>query len=104
MANRATPPPAAPPSTAIEDRPLVGILLMIAAMSVVPFMDAIAKELSGRLPVMQIVWARYFFHFCLILPVVLLRYGPRQLLPRRPALQLLRHRPDGRVRQRAPSR
>jgi drug/metabolite transporter (DMT)-like permease len=90
MANRATPPPAAPPPAALEDRPLVGILLMIAAMSVVPFMDAIAKELSARLPVMQIVWARYFFHFCLILPVVLLRYGPRQLLPKRPALQLLR--------------
>lgn len=63
---------------------------MIAAMSVVPFMDVIAKELSGHLPLMQIVWARYFFHFCLILPVVLLRYGPRQLLPRRPLLQLLR--------------
>ncbi|GAB4393518.1 MAG: DMT family transporter [Kiloniellaceae bacterium] len=73
-----------------EDRPLVGILLLVAAMSLVPFMDAIAKHLSGHLPVLQVVWARYFFHFCLIFPVVLLRYGPRQMLPRRPLLQLLR--------------
>jgi len=69
---------------------MVGILLMVAAMWVVPFMDAIAKELSGHLPVLQLVWARYFFHFCLIFPVVLLRYGPRRMVPPRPLLQLLR--------------
>ena len=71
-------------SSASPERPLIGILLVVGAMSVVPFMDAIAKHLSGHLPVLQVVWARYFFHFCLILPVVLLRYGPRQLLPPRP--------------------
>jgi drug/metabolite transporter (DMT)-like permease len=74
----------------MEDRPLVGILLLVAAMSVVPFMDALAKHLSGHLPVLQVVWARYFFHFCLIFPVVLLRYGPRRLLPGRPVLQVVR--------------
>ena len=78
------------PAATAEDRPLVGILLLVAAMSVVPFMDAIAKHLSGHIPVLQVVWARYFVHFCLILPIVLLRYGPRQLLPRRPVLQLVR--------------
>ena len=78
------------PAAQSPDRPLVGILLIVAAMSVVPFMDAIAKHLSGHLPVLQLVWARYFFHFCLIFPVVLWRYGPRRLIPARPLLQLVR--------------
>jgi len=84
------PPSPAAASSMPGDRPLVGILLMLGAMSVVPFMDAIAKQLSGHLPVLQLVWARYFFHFCLIFPVVMLRYGPRRLIPPQPLLQLLR--------------
>jgi len=77
-------------AAALTDRPLIGILLVVAAMSVVPFMDALAKHLSGHLPVLQVVWARYFFHFCLIFPVVLLRYGPRRMIPAKPVLQLVR--------------
>jgi len=84
------PPSPAAASSMPGDRPLVGILLMLGAMSVVPFMDAIDKQLSGHLPVLQLVWARYFFHFCLIFPVVMLRYGPRRMVPPRPLLQLLR--------------
>jgi drug/metabolite transporter (DMT)-like permease len=82
--------PSAPPATLDADRPLVGILLMVGAMSVVPFMDAMAKHLSDTIPVLQVVWARYFFHFCLIFPVALVRYGPRRLVPARPLLQLVR--------------
>ncbi len=81
---------APPSSAAAADRPLIGIFLMVGAMSVVPFMDSIAKELSDHIPILQVVWARYFFHFCLILPVALLRYGPKQLLPKQQSLQLLR--------------
>ena len=55
--------------------PLTGILLVCGAMTVVPVMDGIAKHLSTELPVMQIVWARYSFHFLLLLPVLLWRYG-----------------------------
>jgi drug/metabolite transporter (DMT)-like permease len=73
-----------------SDRPLIGILLVVAAMSVVPFMDALAKYLSGHIPVLQVVWSRYFFHFCLIFPVVLWRYGPRRMVPAKPLLQLVR--------------
>jgi len=82
--------PSAPPDALDADRPLVGILLMVGAMSVVPFMDALAKHLSDTIPVLQLVWARYFFHFCLIFPVALARYGPRRLVPARPLLQLVR--------------
>lgn len=72
------------------ENPLIGILLMLAAMMVVPFMDGIAKLLSADYPVTQIVWARYFFHLLVLLPILLWRYGPGALIPRRPALQLLR--------------
>ena len=40
-----------------------GIALMVGAMIVVPFMDALAKMLSSDYPVLQLVWARFFFHF-----------------------------------------
>ncbi len=82
--------PAAAKPAAMAENPLLGIALMIAAMFVVPAMDAIAKILSADYPVMQVVWARYFFHSLILLPVVLLRYRPSDLIPPRPALQILR--------------
>ena len=86
MAARAPAAPLSLPAT----RPLAGILLMLAAMSLVPLMDGIAKFLSGHYPVMQVVWARYAFHFTLLLPVVLWRHGSVGLHSRRPGLQLIR--------------
>ncbi len=68
----------------------VGILLMLGAMMVVPVMDGIAKSLSTHYPVIQVVWARYFFHFAWLLPLVLRRYGLRSLIPDRLTLQLVR--------------
>jgi drug/metabolite transporter (DMT)-like permease len=62
---------------------------MLVAMAVLPFMDAIAKDLTTRLSVLEVVWARYVFHFMIILPVVLVRHRvgafvtvlwPRQLV------------------------
>ncbi|MBT3973392.1 MAG: EamA/RhaT family transporter, partial [Acidiferrobacteraceae bacterium] len=47
-------------------QPSRGIALMIGAMMIVPFMDALAKLLSSRYPVLQLVWARFFFHFLLV--------------------------------------
>lgn len=67
-----------------------GILLMLAAMAVVPIMDGFAKELSSRFSVWQIVWGRFFFHLILLLPVVLMRYGGSALLPRHPVMQVVR--------------
>ncbi|MDP6947696.1 MAG: DMT family transporter [Arenicellales bacterium] len=69
-------------------RPSRGIVLMAAAMLVVPFMDALAKLLASRYPVLQLVWARFFFHFLLVLPVVLWRHGGAVLTVPRPALQI----------------
>lgn len=76
--------------TAAPDSPLAGIALLVTAMTLVPLMDGIAKYLSAAYPVSQIVWARYFFHMAILLPLVLWHYGARGLLPRRPLVQLLR--------------
>lgn len=70
-----------------HNKPIIGILLMVSAMQVVPVMDAIAKVLSDEYPVLQIVWARFFFHFLIVMPVVLYRYGPTGMRTDRPWLQ-----------------
>lgn len=84
----AAPPGHAPSGSAAN--PLTGILLMVAAMMVVPFMDMIAKLLSDRYDALQLTWARFFFHFVILAPIVLYRYGGAALRPRRPLLQLVR--------------
>jgi drug/metabolite transporter (DMT)-like permease len=71
-------------------QPLLGIMLMIAAMILIPSMDAIAKHLSARYPLSQIVWARYFFYFLILLPMLLRYHGAAALLPAHLPLQLLR--------------
>ncbi|HZJ09347.1 MAG TPA: DMT family transporter [Trueperaceae bacterium] len=69
---------------------LLGSVLMLAAMTLLPIMDGLAKGLSERYPVTQVVWARYFFHFAVMLPLLLLRFGGRALIPKRLGLQLVR--------------
>jgi len=69
---------------------LVGTALMLGAMFLLPVMDGLAKGLSERYSVIQVAWARYLFHLVCMLPILLLRFGPRALVPKRLALQLLR--------------
>ena len=69
---------------------LTGILLAVSAMLVIPFNDGIAKVLTARYPVAEIVWGRYVFHFLLLLPLILWKHGPRSLRPQRAWLHLLR--------------
>jgi len=64
--------------------------MLVTAMALVPLMDGIAKYLSADFPVSQVVWARYFFHLAILLPLVLWLHGKRGLVPRRPLVQLLR--------------
>lgn len=73
-----------------SDNLLLGAALMLAAMTLLPIMDGLAKGLSESYPVTQVVWARYFFHFTTMLPLILLRFGPRALIPKRIGLQLVR--------------
>jgi drug/metabolite transporter (DMT)-like permease len=77
---------AAPPANST----LTGIVLLVIGCQIVPVMDAFAKLLAGDYPVLQVVWARFFFHFLFIMPVVLWRYGFGMLRQPRLWLQLLR--------------
>jgi drug/metabolite transporter (DMT)-like permease len=70
--------------------PVLGMAAMVAAMSLIPVMDGLAKLLTATYPVLEIVWARYFFHFMLLLPLVLWRYGRRTFVLKRPGLQIFR--------------
>lgn len=47
------------------------ILLLVVAMAALTAMDTVAKLLTGELPVMQVVWARFFFIFVALGPVFL---------------------------------
>jgi len=69
---------------------LKGLLLLLGAMAILPAMDAMAKYLSGSFPLLQITWARFFFHFLLLVPIVLVRQKVSDLWPQRPLLQILR--------------
>jgi len=61
---------------------------MIGAMMIVPFMDALAKLLSSRYPVLQLVWARFFFHFLLVFPIAWVRHRGHVFRAPRPVLQI----------------
>ena len=66
-----------------------GILWMIVATMMFVNIDAIAKHLTQTYPVLQVVWARYFFHL-LFLVIFLGRRIPDVLKTRRLSLQLWR--------------
>ena len=80
----AGPPPAAP------DNVLRGILVMVVAVSLFPFMNAAVKWLSADYPVNQLVWARYAGHLAFCLLLFLPMRGRRLFRSRRPALQYAR--------------
>ena len=46
-------------------------------MLLLPFMYAIVKFLSNRYPILQLIWARFFFHVLIILPCVVFQHGRR---------------------------
>lgn len=70
---------------------LIGISLMLAAMTVLPFLDVIAKYLGRQgVPVMQIVWARMAFGAAMTLPFAVKIVGIRGLMPDRPMYHSLR--------------
>ena len=73
-----------------SQKPALGIILLVLAMLIVPIMDATAKVLSSEYPVLQLVWARFFFHFLLIAPLALWRHGSNALFPEKPLLQISR--------------
>ena len=71
-------------------QPLIGIALMLGAMSVIPMLDILAKLLSADYPVLQISWARFVFHALWLLPLLYWKKLHWWRMPNRPKTQLLR--------------
>ncbi len=62
-------------------REILGILTIVAALQILPFSDIMAKYLALSLPIVQVVWGRFFFH-CIATGVYSFAfYGPRFLKP-----------------------
>ncbi len=67
-----------------------GILWLMFAVTLFVCMDSIAKFLTSRISVTEIVWARYVFHLTAMLPVILW-HGPWHLIvTAHPGLQIAR--------------
>jgi len=68
------------PGTAIAagrpaEQPVIGALMVSGSMLFIAAMDGFAKYLTQRYPIIEIAWARHFFHFVMLAPIVLWRYG-----------------------------
>jgi drug/metabolite transporter (DMT)-like permease len=67
-----------------------GIAMMLLATLLFTVMDSIAKSLTATYPVQQVIWARYFFQFALML-LLIPRLGVAGLLwTRRPGVHIAR--------------
>jgi drug/metabolite transporter (DMT)-like permease len=60
---------------------LTGIILIISALQVLPVSDTMAKFLSVSLPIIQVIWARFFFHCIITGTYTFLKHDRRLLLP-----------------------
>lgn len=81
-----TPPQAPPPA----DRVLLGIGLMLLSVALLPIMEGLAKSMSDRYVVVQLVFARFAFQSLFIVPVAVLRHGRELRRANRMALQITR--------------
>ena len=66
------------------------IILNLTAWSLLPIMDGMAKHLSMELPVLEVVWARYFFMVVLTLPISFLFFRKHLTWPKSIKIQLAR--------------
>lgn len=74
-----------------DQNPLLGIALVLAAMAILPGIDVCAKFLGQQgVPVVQMVWARFFFGSLFTLPFALAVDGKNALRPVNPFFNALR--------------
>ena len=76
--------------TAPTDRILRAILSILVAMACFSCLNAMSKTLSATYPVIEIIWARYFFAFLFMLAMFLPRSGRELFRIRRLDTQVLR--------------
>ena len=67
-----------------------GYLIFVLSLAFLPVMDALAKLLSTRLPVLEIVWARHIVYAAAVVPLALWQGGWQGLQTRHPFWQLAR--------------
>ncbi|MDX1736833.1 MAG: DMT family transporter [Alphaproteobacteria bacterium] len=70
---------------------LIGIFCGLIGYTALPIGDGMAKIIgmdgySG----LQIAWGRYVFHVLALLPFALIKFSPRELIPKRPLFQTFR--------------
>lgn len=63
------------------DRVLLGLVLMAAAMFVIPLRDGIAKHMTDALPVFTIAWGTYVAAAIIAVPIAMRLHGREALLP-----------------------
>lgn len=73
-----------------RSRTLDGILLMGAAFTLLPMMDAVGKYLTQDYHTFQIIWARYFFQAICLSVVVFTRRPLSIMRTREPGIQFAR--------------
>ena len=66
------------------------IFYNLLAWIILPVMDGLAKYLSADLPVLQIVWARYFFTVIITLSFIIIFFRKQLVWTSKPKLQLFR--------------
>ncbi len=67
-----------------------GIALVLLAVLCFGVLDATSKTLAQDYPVMQVVWARYFFHLVIFTPVTWWHHRGAVFATRRPGLHVVR--------------
>ncbi len=72
------------------DNLLRGIVFTVLAGACFSTMDAFGKQLTVFLPVIMIVWGRYFFQTVAAGGILFAREGPRVLITNRPLIHFLR--------------
>jgi drug/metabolite transporter (DMT)-like permease len=77
------------PIASAATRPLLGIFLMLGGFLCFSLSDAVAKQLTGVLPPLEVAWFRQM-GLLSVAVVLLVRLGPPVLASRRPALQVVR--------------
>ncbi|MCP1198453.1 DMT family transporter [Notoacmeibacter sp. MSK16QG-6] len=62
-----------------NDRPMLGIMLMVAFCAIIPLGDSMAKILGGTIPLIQLLVVRLSFQAVILLPIVVIAGIPFRL-------------------------
>jgi drug/metabolite transporter (DMT)-like permease len=87
---RAIPPGERPPGSPATRTALAGIAFMVAAVSLFPVMNSLAKSLVREFPLWQVTWARFVGHLLVTTLIFWPRRGRAVFRSARPRGQLLR--------------